>query len=69
MLRPAVSQLAERDREILRMRFYEGLTQAEIGSRIGVTQTQVSRTLRRILEDLHQTLAPELAELAVAEQA
>jgi RNA polymerase sigma-B factor len=61
MLRPAVRRLPERDREILRMRFYEGLTQAEIGAQIGVTQTQVSRTLRRILEDLHEAIEPELA--------
>ena len=51
------------------MRFYEGLTQAEIGAQIGVTQTQVSRTLRRILEDLHQTLEPTLANALVAEPA
>ena len=34
------------------MRFYEGLTQREIASRIGVTQMQVSRLLTRILAQL-----------------
>src|SRR4051794_2334068 len=43
MLSPALRQLAERDRRILSMRFYEGLTQREIAARIGVTQMQVSR--------------------------
>ena len=36
------------------MRFYEGLTQREIASRIGVTQMQVSRLLTRILAQLRQ---------------
>ena len=52
MLAPVVRQLSERDRQILTMRFYEGLTQREIASRIGVTQMQVSRLLTRILGQL-----------------
>jgi RNA polymerase sigma-B factor len=52
MLSPALRQLGERDRAILSMRFYEGLTQREIASRIGVTQMQVSRLLTRILGQL-----------------
>ena len=44
--------LGERDRRILDMRFYEGLTQREIAARIGVTQMQVSRLLTRILGQL-----------------
>ena len=52
VLAPVVRQLGERDRQILTMRFYEGLTQREIASRIGVTQMQVSRLLTRILGQL-----------------
>ncbi|MCW2821693.1 MAG: hypothetical protein JWR64_1488 [Marmoricola sp.] len=52
MLQPVLSQLGERDRRILNMRFYEGLTQREIAARIGVTQMQVSRLLTRILGQL-----------------
>jgi RNA polymerase sigma-B factor len=52
MLQPVLGDLAERDRLILTMRFYEGLTQREIASRIGVTQMQVSRLLTRILGQL-----------------
>ena len=44
--------LSDRDRQILTMRFYEGLTQREIAGRIGVTQMQVSRLLTRILGQL-----------------
>lgn len=52
MLGPVLGQLGERDRQILSMRFYEGLTQREIAARIGVTQMQVSRLLTRILAQL-----------------
>jgi RNA polymerase sigma-B factor len=59
MLASAIAALGERDRRILRMRFFDGLTQKEIGREIGVTQMQVSRLLTRILADLRrEMLAP-----------
>ena len=56
VLLPVLSQLGERDRRILNMRFYEGLTQREIAARIGVTQMQVSRLLTRILGQLRNSV-------------
>lgn len=57
-LREAMGGLAPRDRAILRMRFVEDLTQSQIADRIGVSQMQVSRLLRRSLEWLrHETRA------------
>ena len=53
------SSISLRDREIVILRFYEGLTQAEIAHRVGSSQVQVSRELRRIF----RRLAPQL-ELA-----
>jgi RNA polymerase sigma-B factor len=41
-----------REREVLRLRFEEDLTQAEIGARIGVSQMQVSRIIRQSLSRL-----------------
>lgn len=52
LLEPVLRQLSQRDRDILSMRFGEGLTQREIATRIGVTQMQVSRLLSRILTQL-----------------
>ena len=52
ILRPVLRRLGERDRQILSMRFCEGLTQREIAEHIGVTQMQVSRLLTRILAQL-----------------
>jgi len=64
MLGPAVRELAERDRYILRLRYFDGLTQREIGKELGVTQTQVSRILTRIAGDLRECLTPHGDALA-----
>ena len=61
MLEPALDRLAERDRTIVELRFFEGMTQAEVGARIGVTQMQVSRLLARILRHLREDLEEESA--------
>ncbi|MDQ4051326.1 MAG: sigma-70 family RNA polymerase sigma factor [Actinomycetota bacterium] len=59
ILSPVVRRLPERDRRILQLRFFEDLTQAEIGEDLGVTQMQVSRLLSRILDDLRSELVSE----------
>ena len=56
ILSPVVRRLPERDRRILQLRFFEDLTQAEIGEDLGVTQMQVSRLLSRILDELRSEL-------------
>jgi RNA polymerase sigma-B factor len=38
--------LTPREREVVRLRFEDDLTQAAIGERIGMSQMQVSRVLR-----------------------
>jgi RNA polymerase sigma-B factor len=43
-----------REREILRLRYQEDLTQGEIGQRVGVSQMQVSRILRQTLVRLQE---------------
>ena len=44
-----LSSLSAREREVLRMRFTEDLTQAQIGAVIGVSQMQISRIIRQAL--------------------
>jgi RNA polymerase sigma-B factor len=44
--------LTGREREVLRLRFEEDLTQAEIAEQVGVSQMHVSRLLRRSLDRL-----------------
>jgi RNA polymerase sigma-B factor len=58
VLLPHLETLAQRDREILRLRFVEGLTQSEIASRIGISQMHVSRLLTRSLTALRQACVP-----------
>jgi len=48
----AAQRLPRREREILFLRFSEDLTQTEIADRVGVSQMQVSRLLRRSLQRL-----------------
>jgi RNA polymerase sigma-B factor len=54
VLAPALRRLGERDRTIVRMRFFAQRTQQEIADEIGVTQMQVSRLLSRICRDLRE---------------
>ena len=55
-LEPALAALPEREREILRMRFEDGLTQTQIADKIGISQMHVSRLIRRSLERMRNQL-------------
>jgi RNA polymerase sigma-B factor len=46
--------LSAREREVLRLRFAEDLTQAEIGARVGVSQMHVSRLIRQSIARLRE---------------
>lgn len=48
----ALAHIPARERLILRMRFVEDLTQTQIAARVGISQMQVSRLLRRSLDQL-----------------
>lgn len=47
-----LGELSERDRLIVQLRFAGGLTQSQIAARVGISQMQVSRVLRRALNDV-----------------
>jgi RNA polymerase sigma-B factor len=51
---PAVRALSARDRLILHLRFVDDMTQSQIAERIGVSQMQVSRLIRRSLSRLRE---------------
>ncbi|MFD7459356.1 MULTISPECIES: SigB/SigF/SigG family RNA polymerase sigma factor [unclassified Streptomyces] len=57
-LAPRITELDERDRLLLHLRFVEERTQAEIGERLGVSQMHVSRLLSRLLARLRADLLP-----------
>jgi RNA polymerase sigma-B factor len=56
LLEPALQQLSERDQVVIRLRFFDGLTQSEIATRVGVSQMHVSRLLATSLERLRHAL-------------
>lgn len=49
-----LQRLPEREREIVELRFFEELSQAEIADRVGLSQMHVSRLLRRSFEQMRQ---------------
>jgi RNA polymerase sigma-B factor len=51
---PAVAELSPRDRRVLYLRFFRGLTQSEIAEDVGVSQMHVSRILTQTLEKLRR---------------
>jgi RNA polymerase sigma-B factor len=56
-LAPALGQLPTREREILRMRFEEGLPQTQIANRVGLSQMHVSRLIRKSLAAMREELS------------
>jgi RNA polymerase sigma-B factor len=54
-LQAQINLLPDRDRVVLRLRFVEELSQAEIAERLGVSQMQVSRLLRHALDLLRDS--------------
>lgn len=51
----------ERERRIIELRFFKGLTQSQIAAEIGVSQVQISRLLRASLEKMRAKLATDRA--------
>ena len=58
-LRHAIRELSDRDRDLLRLRYSQGLTQTDIGQHLGISQMHVSRLLRRIHTTLEATLTAQ----------
>jgi RNA polymerase sigma-B factor len=52
VLAPGFAALDDRERFILHLRFFEGLTQSQIASRVGISQMHVSRLIRRSLQKI-----------------
>jgi RNA polymerase sigma-B factor len=61
VLAPGFRVLDDRERTILHLRFFEGLTQSQIAQQVGISQMHVSRLIRRSLEKIR-------AEIAVDDQ-
>ena len=55
--RELIEELDERERELILLRYYKGQTQTEVARVLGITQVQVSRIEKRILNSMRMKLA------------
>jgi RNA polymerase sigma-B factor len=64
-VRPLIAALPDRQREVLRLRFFENLTQTQIADRVGCSQMHVSRLIAQALRTLRSKVnGPDLAATA-----
>jgi RNA polymerase sigma-B factor len=59
VLAPGFRALDERERKILQLRFFDGLTQSQIAAHVGISQMHVSRLIRRSLEKIRAEIASD----------
>ena len=59
VLAPGFKVLDARERMILHLRFFEGLTQSQIAQQVGISQMHVSRLIRRALEKIRDEIAAD----------
>lgn len=58
-LRDAMERLSERERHIIRLRFFQGKTQMEVSQEVGISQAQVSRLEKGAIQRLRKELEQE----------
>ncbi len=56
-LREAIERLTEREKKILKLRYYEGKTQTEISAEVGISQAQVSRLEKNALGNIRKEIS------------
>ncbi|GIH95095.1 SigB/SigF/SigG family RNA polymerase sigma factor [Planobispora siamensis] len=58
-VKPLIDKLPPREKNILLLRFFGNMTQAEIAAEFGISQMHVSRILRKVLDQLREELVAE----------
>jgi RNA polymerase sigma-B factor len=58
-IKPLIDKLPTREKNILLLRFFGNMTQAEIAAEFGISQMHVSRILRKVLDQLREELVAE----------
>ena len=56
-VKEAMARLTDREKHILRLRFFEGRTQMEVAGEIGISQAQVSRLEKNALGHMRKYVA------------
>ena len=62
LLEGLLKEFTPKEQEVVRLRFVLGLTQAEIAEKLGISQVQVSRLLRRTLKRMQEKIGPQAVE-------
>lgn len=57
LLKDILNQLKPRDRQVIILRYFKDKTQTEVAQMLGISQVQVSRIEKRIVEDMRKILA------------
>ena len=55
-LKEIIENLDERERKVIMLRFYKEQTQSQVGKILGITQVQVSRIEKKVLEKMKTKL-------------
>ena len=55
-LRTAISELPEREKKVIMLRYFRDMTQSEVAAQLGVSQVQVSRIENKIMENFRKKL-------------
>ena len=58
IIEEALKGFSPREREVIDLRFLQGMTQIEIAEQLGISQVQVSRLLRRTLKKIQDKIDP-----------
>lgn len=56
IIEEALRNFSPREREVIELRFLQGMTQIEIAEKLGISQVQVSRLLRRTLKKIQEKI-------------
>jgi RNA polymerase sporulation-specific sigma factor len=56
-LKMIIGKLTDRERQIITLRYFKDMTQQQIAERIGISQVQVSRIEKRVLESIRKDMA------------
>ena len=59
VIEEAIRDFSPREREVIELRFVKGMTQIEIAKKLGISQVQVSRLLRRTLKKIQDKIDPD----------
>jgi RNA polymerase sigma-B factor len=67
VIAPGLRALDDRERQILHLRFFQGLTQSQIAQHVGISQMHVSRLIRRSLEKIRREIDVDESDLAAGQ--